>query len=63
LPIKLKTINLIIKLDKMKIYNVIFSYNIKVEAENEEFAEDKAMEEYREIMPRLEEMNINVETK
>lgn len=63
MPIKLKTINLIIKLDKMKIYNVIFSYNIKVEAENEEFAEDKAMEEYREIMPRLEEMNINVETK
>lgn len=42
----------------MKIYEVTFSYTIKVQAENEDIAETLAFAEYESIMPRLNEMNI-----
>ena len=46
-----------------KYYNVEFSYNIEVEAKNEEEAEEKAIEEFDDIDVRTDEMNINVTEK
>jgi len=45
----------------MKNYNIAFTYNIQVEAKDKQEAERKAMDIFDEIMPRTDEMNINVE--
>jgi len=44
----------------MAIWNVEFSYNIEVEANTKEEAEASAEEEWFELEPRLDEMNIKV---
>ena len=45
---------------KMKYYEVQFSYNIKVQAENQDDAERKAATLWIEITPVLDEMNISI---
>jgi len=44
-----------------KTYTVTFSYSIQVRAENREEAEIMAGEQWDNIMPRTDEMNIEVE--
>lgn len=44
----------------MKKYNVEFSYNIEVTAENEEQAKINAMEDFDTISPPTKEMNIKI---
>jgi hypothetical protein len=44
----------------MKNYNVEFSYNIQVRAEDKQEAEAKALEMWGEISPRPDEMNTEV---
>ena len=43
-----------------KTYTVIFSYGIEVTAQNDSEAEQKAKQEWDEIAPRTDEMNIEV---
>ena len=45
----------------MNKYNVTFAYSILVEAESADEAEKVAIQRWDEIMPRTDEMNINVE--
>jgi len=44
----------------MKIYNVEFSYNIEVEAENEPDAERLALERLERDDPRWDELNVDI---
>ena len=44
----------------MKVFKVIFSYAINVEAENEDEAGSKALEIFDDIMPKTDEMNLDI---
>ncbi len=44
----------------MVIYDVEFIYNLQIEAENKEEAERKAADEWDEIHPLVDEINIEV---
>ena len=43
-----------------KYYNVSFSYSLNVEAKNKTEAEEKACEEFYDIMPKPYEMGVKV---
>ena len=45
----------------MKTYNVCFSYDYQIEAENETEAENKAIEFFDDDAPKNDEMGISVE--
>lgn len=45
----------------MQKYAVTYSYTINVEAEDKTKAEEKANQEWDEIAPRIDEMNVEVE--